>query len=74
MNGATLKRVAQTVSVTVGGQPATVAFAGAAPTLVDGVNQLNIKLSDATPTGSAQPVVLTIGGVSSPATATLAIQ
>lgn len=72
VNGTTLKDLAQQISVTVGGQPATVTFAGAAPLYVDGLNQLNIQLSNGTPAG-AQPVVITIGGVSSPATATLDI-
>jgi uncharacterized protein (TIGR03437 family) len=69
-----LKWLAQTATVTVGGTPATVAFDGDAPTFVDGVLQLNIQLSQDTPSGAAQPVVLTIGNVSSPNTATLAVQ
>jgi uncharacterized protein (TIGR03437 family) len=71
---ATLKWLTQTASVTVGGVAATVAFDGAAPTFVDGVLQLNIQLSANTPTGSALPVVITVGTVSSPNTATLAVQ
>jgi uncharacterized protein (TIGR03437 family) len=59
--------------VSVGGQPAMVSFDGSAPTLVDGVDQLNIQLAANTPSG-AQPVVITVGGVSSPATVTLAVQ
>jgi hypothetical protein len=37
--------VASRLAYTVGGQPATVTFDGSAPTLVDGVDQLNIQLS-----------------------------
>ena len=74
VNGSALKWLAQTASVTVGGQPAIVSFDGAAPTFVDGVGQLNIQLSANTPSGPAEPLVITVGGVSSPATATLAIQ
>lgn len=70
----TLKWLTQTTTVTVGGVPATVAFDGAAPTFVDGVLQLNIQLSPDTPSGSALPVVVTIGNIPSPATATLAVQ
>jgi uncharacterized protein (TIGR03437 family) len=70
----TLKWLIQNTTVTVGGVAATVAFDGAAPTFVDGVLQLNIQLSASTPSGTALPVVLTIGSVSSPATATLAVQ
>jgi uncharacterized protein (TIGR03437 family) len=71
---ATLKWLTQPVSVTVGGIAATVAFDGAAPTFVDGVLQLNIQLSPNTPSGSAQPVVITVGTAASPATATLAVK
>jgi len=74
VTGAVLKPLIQTVSVRVGGQPAIVAFAGAAPTFVDGVGQLNIRLAGNTPSGSAQPVVIVVGGVSSPARATVAVQ
>jgi uncharacterized protein (TIGR03437 family) len=74
VSGAVLKPLIQTVSVTVGGQPAIVAFAGVAPTFVDGVGQLNIRLADNTPSGSAQPVVIVVGGVSNPARATVAVQ
>ena len=73
VTGLVLKYLMQQVSVTVGGQPATVTFAGAAPTIVDGVGQLNIHLADNTPSGSAQVVVITVGGASSPSTATLSI-
>ena len=68
-----LKWLTQQVSVTVGNQPVTAQFYGAAPTYVDGLNQLNIQLTANTPSG-AQPVVLTVGGVASPATATIYVQ
>jgi len=74
VNGSVLKYLAQNTWVSVGGQPATVAFVGAAPTFVDGVLQLNIQLSNNTPSGNSQALVINVGGVSSPATATLAIQ
>jgi uncharacterized protein (TIGR03437 family) len=74
VNGSVLKYLAQNVAVTVGGQPATVAFAGGAPTLVDGVLQLNIQLSNNTPSGNSQPLVINVGGVLSPAIASLAVQ
>ena len=68
----TLKWLAQAATVTVGGIAATVAFDGDAPMFVDGVLQLNIQLSPNTPSGATLPVVLTVGNVSSPSTATLA--
>src|SRR5262249_24512895 len=42
--GTTLKRLTQTALATVADVPATVSFAGAAPSIVEGVYQLNIKL------------------------------
>lgn len=69
-----LKWLAQQVSVTVGGAPATVAFDGAAPTFIDGFLQLNIQLSNSTPSGNALPVVVKVGVVPSPTSATLAVQ
>ncbi len=59
-------------TVTVGGLPAEVQYSGNAPGLVEGVIQVNIRLSPNTPSGS-QPVVLTIGGQSSPATVSLSV-
>src|ERR1700722_6808880 len=73
VTGTVLKWLTQGISVTVGGQPATVTFDGSAPTLVDGVDQLNIQLSPNTPSG-LQPIVITIGEISSPSSGTLAIQ
>jgi uncharacterized protein (TIGR03437 family) len=73
VTGAVLKWLTQAISVTVGNQPATVTFDGSAPTFVDGLDQLNIQLSPSTPSG-AQAVVITVKGISSPATATVAVQ
>ena len=68
-----LKYLAQQPTVMVGGVAATVSFAGSAPALVDGVDQLNIQLAPNTPSG-AQPLVISSGTVSSPTTVTLSIQ
>jgi uncharacterized protein (TIGR03437 family) len=65
--------LAQGSTATVGGVPATVTFAGNAPGFVGGVNQMNIQLGPGTPSGSV-PVVITVGGHSSPATATIGVQ
>jgi uncharacterized protein (TIGR03437 family) len=73
VTGTVLKWLTQGISVAVGGQPATVTFDGSAPTLVDGVDQLNIQLSPTTPSG-VQPVVITVGGISSPSSGTVAVQ
>jgi uncharacterized protein (TIGR03437 family) len=73
VTGSVLKRLTQSISVTVGNQPATVSFDGSAPTYVDGLDQLNIQLSPNTPSG-AQPVVIAVGGVSGPSTVTITVQ
>jgi uncharacterized protein (TIGR03437 family) len=50
--------------VTVGGVPATVRFSGLAPGFL-GVYQINVSIPDGVQAGSAVPVRLSIGGVSS---------
>jgi uncharacterized protein (TIGR03437 family) len=74
VTGTVLEYLNQNVSVMVAGVAATVSFAGAAPELISGVGQLNIRLADDAPSGSAEPVVLNVGGIASPSTATLAVQ
>lgn len=64
--------LAATASVTIGGQSAAVSYAGAAPGIVAGVIQINVTIPSNVAAGSAIPVVLTVGGVSSP-TATIAV-
>ena len=64
---------ALTATATVGGVAGTVTYSGTAPGFVGGVNQMNILLSPNTPSGSV-PVVITMGGQSSPATATISVQ
>ena len=64
----------QSTGATVGGVAATVTYAGSAPEILSGVDQLNILLPPATPAGNAVPLVLTVAGRSSPATATLSVQ
>jgi uncharacterized protein (TIGR03437 family) len=61
-----------TVSATVGGEPASVLYAGSAPDQANGVIQVNLQL----PAGviGIAPVVLTIGGLLSQATVTVAIR
>lgn len=59
-------------NVSLGGNPVTVAFSGLAPGFV-GLYQVNITIPSTAPSGSAVPLVLTIGGVQSN-TATIAVQ
>lgn len=60
-------------TVTVGGVPATVAYCGAVPFVVEGEFQLNIQLSPNTPSG-AQPVVVTVGSAKSHANLTIFVR
>jgi uncharacterized protein (TIGR03437 family) len=59
-----LPRCALPVSVTVNDQPATVLYAGIAPGLVQGANQINIQLPDGIASGQLT-IVLTAGDASS---------
>ena len=62
------------VTVQIGGLNAKVSYAGAAPGLISGVTQVNALIPSGVNSGSAIPVVLTVGGVSSQAGVTIAIQ
>ena len=64
----------QPVQVTVGGVPAEVLYAGAAPHLVAGWLQVNFRVPMNAPTGDAIPLVLTVAGVSSPGNVTMAVR
>lgn len=65
---------AQETRATVGGVPATVIYAGGAPGFVMGLAQFNVQIPDGAPTGPAVPLVVTVGGVESPAGVTIAVQ
>jgi len=58
--------------VSIGGIDAVVSYAGAVPTLVAGIMQINAQIPIGIPPGSAVPVVVTMGGVRS-RTATIAV-
>lgn len=69
-----LPKPAAAVSVTIGGQPATISYAGEAPTLVSGVLQVNAVIPTNIGSGN-QLVVLTIGNNSNTQQAiTVAVQ
>jgi uncharacterized protein (TIGR03437 family) len=61
-------------TATIGGVPATVQFAGAAPSLVTGVFQINILVPTGITPGSAVPITISFNGVSTPAGTTIAVQ
>jgi uncharacterized protein (TIGR03437 family) len=60
------------VSVTIGGQPATLAYFGAAPDETAGLLQLNVVVPQNIQPGNAA-VVLTVGGASSQSGVTIAV-
>jgi uncharacterized protein (TIGR03437 family) len=61
------------VSVTIGGNPAQVTYAGAAPYEVGGVLQVNAQIPAGTSSGNV-PVQLTIGSATSQPGITVAVQ
>jgi uncharacterized protein (TIGR03437 family) len=62
------------VTVQIGGQTATVSYAGNAPGLVEGALQVNAIVPTTVTPGNAVAVVVAVGGASSPATATIVVQ
>ena len=66
--------IAQPVTVTIGGQNAQVMYQGAAPGLVAGVSQINVRVPAGVTPGSALPVTIKIGGVTSVNTVTMAVK
>ncbi|MBI3694445.1 MAG: hypothetical protein HY238_06360 [Acidobacteria bacterium] len=62
------------VSVRIGGVAAEVFYAGAAPTYVAGLLQVNVKVPLRAPSGPAVPVTLVVGNTPSPPGVTLAIR
>jgi uncharacterized protein (TIGR03437 family) len=60
------------VSVTIGGQNAQIEYAGAAPGLVSGVLQVNVKIPTNAGSG-AVPIVVSVGGVNSQANVTVSL-
>ena len=64
----------QNVTATIGGIDAPVQYAGGAYGLAAGVLQVNLQVPAGVTSGSAVPVVLTIGGISSAAGVTMAVR
>jgi uncharacterized protein (TIGR03437 family) len=61
------------VTATIGGQPATVHYAGAAPGFVSGVMQVNIEVPVTSATGNV-PLVIWVDGLSSQPDVTAAVR
>ena len=70
----TLPSLAGTVSVTIGGEGATVQSATLAPGSIAGLVQLNVTVPSAAKAGKDLPLVVVIAGRTSPATATVAVK
>jgi uncharacterized protein (TIGR03437 family) len=63
------------VTVQIGGVDADVSYAGSAPGQVSGIFQINVRVPDSLSPSTGQPIVVTIGGASSPQfTALLAVE
>ena len=58
-DGSLLKHPLATVTAIVGGVPATVAYAGSAPGIVNGIAQINVQIPPGAPSGSSVPIILT---------------
>ena len=68
--------VVQPVTVTIGGvavPPSQVVYSGSAPGSVEGLTQINAYIPQTVTPGTAVPVVVTIGGVSSQAGITISV-
>ena len=72
--GAILPKPPFPVRVKIGEADAAVVYYGAAPGLVSGVLQVNAVVPAGAPSGSAVPVTIILGAVSSPAGVTLAVK
>ena len=62
------------VTVTIGGAPATVQYAGSAPGEIAGLMQVNAVVPAGAPAGAAVAVSVSVGGVASQAGVTLAVE
>jgi len=69
-----LPRPVLPVTAQIGGQPATVLYAGGAPGMAAGVMQLNLQVPNGVAAGPAVPVILTVGGQSSQPSVTIAVR
>jgi uncharacterized protein (TIGR03437 family) len=70
--GSNLTQPLANVSVTIGGQAATVLYSGGSPGQVEGLLQINVRIPTGTPPGNA-PVSLKIGDATTPSGGTIAV-
>lgn len=62
------------VSGTIGGMPAEIVYAGAAPTLIVGVTQINVRVPKGLPSNPFTPITLRIGSATTPPGVTVSIR
>jgi uncharacterized protein (TIGR03437 family) len=72
--GTPLPKAVAACSATIGGQPATVDYCGEAPNFTAGFLQVNALVPGTVAPGSAVPVTITVGGVTSQSGVTLVVQ
>jgi uncharacterized protein (TIGR03437 family) len=70
----TLPKPANNVTLSIGGTPAEVSYAGPAPELVVGMLQVNARIPTGIATGPAVPVMLAVAGFKSQVDVTIAVQ
>ena len=73
VSGDALPRPVLPVTVSIGGVNADVEYAGGAPGMVSAVTQLNVRIPEGAVPGEV-PVVVTVGGQSSPAGVTVSVR
>jgi uncharacterized protein (TIGR03437 family) len=74
VNGSTLPKPVLPVSVRVGGRPANIDYAGAAPGFIAGAMQINVRLPLGIQTGPNVPVTVVIGDEASPPGVTVSVR
>ncbi|MCU1329779.1 MAG: repeat containing protein [Bryobacterales bacterium] len=67
-------RLTSTVAVTIGGRSAVASYAGATPTSVAGLTQVNVQVPVGITTGASVPVTVSVGGVAAQSGVTIAVQ
>ena len=72
--GGALRRLTQTVTVTIGGVNAAVKFAGAVPGAIAGLTQINAEVPAGLVPSTAAPVIVKIGDWTSTPNVTVAIK
>jgi len=72
--GTPLPKPQAVCSVTIGGQTASVNYCGEAPDFTAGVLQVNAQVPEPISPGNSVPVTITVGGVTSQANVTIAVQ